>query len=52
MECAPEIGLELVPDLVIILIFAGPDDAVTGAIGNDIYSSPMFQALGKDCVDG
>ena len=52
MERAPEVGLELVPDLVVVLVLAGADDAVAGAVGDDVHACPMFQALSEDGVDG
>ena len=52
VECAPEGRLELVPDLIVVLIFTGANDAVARAISYDVHSSPMFQTLFEDGVDG
>lgn len=52
VECTPEIRLELISDLIIILVFASANHAIARAIGYDVHPSPMFQALCEDGVDG
>ena len=52
VECTPEIGLELVPDLVVVLVFARTNHAVARTVRYDVHPAPMFQALLEDGVDG
>ena len=51
VEGAPEIGLELVSDLIVILVFASTNYTIAGAIGYDVNPAPMFQALFEDGID-
>ena len=51
VEGAPKVGLKLVPDLIVILIFASANHTIAGAIGYDVNPAPMFQALFEDGVD-
>jgi len=52
VQRAPEVGLELVADLVVVLIFARADDAVAGAVGDDVHAAPVGERCFEDGVDG
>ena len=52
VECAPEVGLELVADLVFVLVFAGADNAVAGAVGDDVDARPVRDAGLNDGANG
>lgn len=52
VQGAPEVGLELVADLVFVLVFAGADDAVAGAVGDYVDARPVRDAGFEDRVDG
>lgn len=41
VERAEEVGLELVADLVVVLVFGGADDAVAGAGRDDVDATPV-----------
>lgn len=45
VDGSEEVGLELIADVVIVLIFAGTDDAVAGADGDDIDAAEMGNGL-------
>ncbi len=49
VEGAPEVRLELVPDLIFVLIFTRTDHAVAGAIGYDVNAAPVGEGY---LVDG
>ena len=52
VQCAPEIGLELVADLEFVLVFAGADDAVAGAVGDYVDAGPVRDASFENRVYG
>lgn len=45
VDGAEEVCLELVADVVVILVFAGADDAVAGAVGDDVHTAPVGKGL-------
>lgn len=51
VEGAEEVGLELVSDVVVVLVFAGANDAVACAIGDDIDAAPVGDGLLDHGVD-
>ena len=52
VERAPEIGFELVADFEFVLVLAGADDAVAGAVDDDVDARPVRDAGFHDRVDG
>ena len=52
IEGAEEVGLELVADVIVVLVFAGADDAVTGAVGDDVDAAPVIDRLLDHVVNG
>ncbi|KAI4144252.1 MAG: hypothetical protein L6R39_004260, partial [Caloplaca ligustica] len=52
VEGAEEVGLELVADVVVVLVFTGADDAIAGAVGDDVDAAEVGDGLldhGIDC---
>ena len=41
VDGAEEIGLELIADVVVVLIFACTNNAVAGAVGDDVDTAPV-----------
>ena len=52
MQGAPEVGLELVADVKVVLIFAGADDAVAGGVRDDVDAAPVGEGGLEDGIDG
>lgn len=52
VQRAGEIGLELVPDVEFVLVLAGADHAVAGAIGDDVNATEARDGLVDDGLDG
>jgi hypothetical protein len=45
MQGTHEVSLELVADLMLVLVLAGADDAVPGAVGDAIYPAEASKRL-------
>ncbi|KAL8912368.1 MAG: hypothetical protein Q9172_007513 [Xanthocarpia lactea] len=52
IEGAQEVGLELVADVIVVLVFARADDTVAGAVGDDVDAAPVVDRLLDHVVDG
>lgn len=52
MQRAPEVGLKLVSDLEVVLVFTRADDAVARGIGDNVDSGPVREGGLEDSVDG
>lgn len=52
VDGAEEVSLELVADVVVVLVFACADDAVAGAVGDDVDAAPVGDGLLDHIFDG
>lgn len=52
MQHPPEVGLELIPYLIFILIFTRANDAVAAAIGYYVHFAPVREGGLEHGVDG
>lgn len=51
VDGAEEVCLELVADIVVILVFAGSNDAVAGTIGDDVDAAKVVDRLLDHGID-
>lgn len=52
VDGAEKVGLELVADVVVVLVLACADDAVAGAVGDDVDAAPVGDGPLDDIFDG
>ena len=52
IQRAGEVGLELIPNIILVLVLAGADDAVAGAIGDHVDASEALDGALDDSLDG